>query len=89
MDEDFIIEALEKMRDYIAQENKRYKDELFKLRLEFETKVREKLDKKDLEDIEKRMMENVELSIANRTKKYVEKPELKKYKLAFDKQVKI
>lgn len=52
MDEDFIVEALEKMRDYIAQENKRMKDEMFKLRLEFETKVREKLDKKDLEDIE-------------------------------------
>lgn len=28
------------------------KDEMFKLRIEFETKIREKLDKKDLEDIE-------------------------------------
>ena len=52
MDEDFIIDAFEKMRDYIAQENKKMKDELFKQHMEFETKVREKIDKKELEEIE-------------------------------------
>jgi hypothetical protein len=51
-DEDFIVEALEKMRDYIAFENKKTKDEMFKQHIEFESKVREKLDKKELEDIE-------------------------------------
>jgi hypothetical protein len=40
------------MRDFIAMENKRIKDEMFKFHLEFESKVREKIDKKELEDIE-------------------------------------
>lgn len=54
-DEEVIMEALEKMRDYISFENKRIKDELFKFHLEFETKVREKLDKKELEEIESKI----------------------------------
>ena len=52
MDEEFIVESLEKMRDYIQQENKRLRDDIFKQKFEFEIKIREKLDKKELEDIE-------------------------------------
>lgn len=52
MDEDFVIEALEKMRDYIASENKRINDQFFKFHLDFESKIREKIDKKELEEIE-------------------------------------
>lgn len=51
-DEEIILDALEKMRDYISSEGKKGKDELFKFHIEFEAKVREKLDKKELEDIE-------------------------------------
>ena len=59
------------------------------MNIEFEQKVREKLDKKELEDIEsifwicdyiEKMMENVELQMSLRTKKMVEKTELKKAK---------
>mmetsp|Transcript_14528 Transcript_14528/g.14135 ORF Transcript_14528/g.14135 Transcript_14528/m.14135 type:complete len:121 (+) Transcript_14528:1634-1996(+) len=87
MDEDFIIDAFEKMRDYIAQELKKVKDDMFKQHIEFETKVREKIDKKELEEIEKRIMENVELSVTNRTKKYVDKTDMKKIKASLDKQI--
>ena len=52
MDEDFIIESFEKMRDYIQQELKKVKDEQFRQHIDFETKVREKIDKKELEEIE-------------------------------------
>lgn len=51
-DPELILDALEKMRDYIAAENKKMREEFFKLTIEFESKVREKLDKKDLEEIE-------------------------------------
>lgn len=90
LDEEFIVEALEKMRDYIAQENKKMKDDMFKQHIEFETKVREKIDKKELEEIEsrlfyevmviERMMENVEISVGNRTKKFVDRTDVKKLK---------
>ena len=89
MDEEMIIEALEKMRDYVASELKKIRDELFKQHIEFETKVREKIDKKELEDIEskdilvidiERILENVEISVNNRTKKYVDKTDMKKIK---------
>ena len=52
LDEEFIIETFEKLRDYIAQEMKKIRDEIFKQHIQFETKVREKIDKKELEDIE-------------------------------------
>ena len=56
MDEEFIIDALEKVRDYVAMEIKKLRDELFRQHMEFETKVREKLDKKELEDIESKIL---------------------------------
>lgn len=52
LDEEFILDAFEKMRDYIAQEMKKIRDEMFKQHYEFETRVREKIDKKELEEIE-------------------------------------
>ena len=47
-----ILDSLEKMRDFIAFESKKMKDEFFKFHIEFESKIREKIDKKELEDIE-------------------------------------
>lgn len=97
MDSEFIIEALEKMRDYVANEVKKIRDDLFKQHLEFETKVREKIDKKELEDIEsinlsyhivlERMMENAEISVNNKTKKFVDKTDMKKIRLSIEKQI--
>ena len=55
LDPELILDALEKMRDYIAAENKKMREEFFKLTMEFESKVREKIDKKDLEDIESKV----------------------------------
>ena len=52
LDPELILDALEKMRDYIAAENKKMREEFFKLTMEFEGKVREKIDKRDLDDIE-------------------------------------
>ena len=40
------------MRDYIAQENKKMDEKMFKFHFEIENKIREKIDKKELEDIE-------------------------------------
>jgi hypothetical protein len=40
------------MRDYMTTENKRIRDELFKFYIEFESKIREKLDKELLDEIE-------------------------------------
>jgi hypothetical protein len=51
-DADLVVDALEKMRDYIAVEHKKMRDEFFKLHLDFEAKIREKIDKKDIEEIE-------------------------------------
>jgi len=34
-DSDLVVDALEKMRDYIAAEHKKMRDEFFKLHLEF------------------------------------------------------
>ena len=39
MDEDFIIDALDKIRDFIVLENKKMKDELLKMHLEFTGKL--------------------------------------------------
>lgn len=44
------------MRDFAISEIKKIKDELFKFHIEFESKVREKIDKKDLEDIESKKL---------------------------------
>jgi len=52
MDEEFVIESLEKIRDFINQENKRMKDELLKHHLEMEGKLKEKIDRKEMQDIE-------------------------------------
>ena len=57
LDPELILDALEKMRDYIAAENKKMREEFFKLTIEFESKVREKLDKKDLEEIESKILD--------------------------------
>lgn len=54
-DDDAVIESLEKMRDYITFESKKVKDDMFKLSLQFESKVNQKIDKKDLEDIESKL----------------------------------
>lgn len=51
-DTELVVDALERMRDYISAEHKKMKDEFVKLQLDIETKIREKLDKKDIEDIE-------------------------------------
>ena len=56
LDEEVIIDALDKMRDYISLEVKKIKDDFFKFQIEFEGKIREKLDKKDLEDIESKAL---------------------------------
>jgi hypothetical protein len=52
------VDALEKMRDFISAENKKIREEFFKMHIEFESKVREKLDKKDLEEIESKIKFN-------------------------------
>jgi hypothetical protein len=51
-----IVDALEKMRDYISSENKKMREDFFKLHLDIEAKMREKLDKKDIEDIESNIL---------------------------------
>lgn len=51
-DASLVIDALEKMRDYIASENKKIKEDFFKLRIELEQKLKEKLEKKDVDEIE-------------------------------------
>ena len=82
LDPELILDALEKMRDYIAAENKKMREEFFKLTMEFEGKVREKIDKRDLDDIESkklnltligRLTENVEMQLNLRLKKFIEK----------------
>ena len=55
-DPELVVDALEKMRDFISAENKKMRDEFFKMHIEFESKVREKLDKKDLEEIESKFI---------------------------------
>lgn len=87
IDEDFIVDAIDKLRVFFQAEVKHVRDDMFKLQVEFENKNRAKLDRAELEEIEKRINEAVELEITNRTKKYVDKPELKKVAKAFDKQV--
>ncbi len=57
-DAELIVDALEKMRDYIAVEHKKMRDEFFKLHLDFEAKIRDKIDKKDIEDIESNLIYN-------------------------------
>lgn len=52
LDEEAIMENLEKMRDFITAENKRVGDQLFKFHIDFSSQIREKLDKKELEEIE-------------------------------------
>lgn len=47
-----VVDALEKMRDYIASENKKMREDFFKLHLDIEAKLKDKLDKKDIEDLE-------------------------------------
>ncbi len=44
------------MRDYISSENKKMREDFFKLHLDIEAKMREKLDKKDIEDIESNIL---------------------------------
>lgn len=51
-DAELIVDALEKMRDYIAVEHKKIREDFLKLHLDFEAKIRDKIDKKDIEDIE-------------------------------------
>lgn len=55
-DASLIVDALEKMRDYISSENKKMREDFFKLHLDIEAKMREKLDKKDIEDIESNIL---------------------------------
>lgn len=99
IDEEGLQEHIDKLRESMMQEVKKIKDELFKFHIEFESKIREKIDKKDLEDIEsklsygfwnkllflERMMVNVDQQIINGTKKFVERTEMKKLKAIFDK----
>ena len=87
MDQDFILDALEKMRDYIAQETKKQNDSFFKFHYEFESRQREKIDKKDLEAIEKRIIESTEIFMGNKIKNYPDKQDLKKLKVYTNKQL--
>ena len=52
MDEDLLLDAIDKMKDIMAAEIKRIEDRLFKMNMDFESKVRAKIDKHDLEEIE-------------------------------------
>lgn len=54
-DPELVVDALEKMRDFLTAETKKIREEFFKMHLEFESKVREKIDKKELEDIESKI----------------------------------
>lgn len=55
LDEDAILDAFEKLREFIAYESKKNKDDLIKVNLQVDGKVREKIDKKDLEEIESKI----------------------------------
>ena len=52
MDEDFVVESLEKLRDYLMGEIKKINDQFFKFKIDFDTKMGEKIDRKELEAIE-------------------------------------
>ncbi len=52
INEEAILDAFEKMREYVDQEGRRFKDEMFKLNLQVDAKMRDKIDKRDLEEIE-------------------------------------
>ena len=54
-DASLVVDALEKMRDYISSENKKMREDFFKLHLDIEAKMKEKLDKKDIEDVESKI----------------------------------
>jgi hypothetical protein len=51
-DAGLVVDALEKMRDYISSENKKMREDFFKLHLDIESKVKDKLDKADIEALE-------------------------------------
>eukprot|EP00347_Sterkiella_histriomuscorum_P003865 403362643 len=86
-DTSLVVDALEKMRDYIAIENKKMREDFFKLHLDIEAKMKSKLDRTDIEELEKRILENVDLQINEKTKRYVDKADLKKIKAQIDKQI--
>lgn len=52
MNEEVLLNALEKLRDYIQSENKRVRDELLRHHIEVEQKLKEKIDRKELDEIE-------------------------------------
>lgn len=55
LNEDAILDAFDKMREYVDHEGKRFKDEMFKLNLQVDAKMRDKIDKRDLEEIESKV----------------------------------
>lgn len=67
-----VVDALEKMRDYIASENKKMREDFFKLHLEIEAKMKDKLDKKDCEDLESKYFINIIHMFIERLMEYVE-----------------
>ena len=94
-DAGLVVDALEKMRDYITSENKKIREDFFKLHLDIESKIKDKLDKSDVEALEsnlnlfqlylERLNEQMDLMINERTKKFVDKADLKKIKAQIDK----
>jgi hypothetical protein len=55
-DTELVVEALEKMRDYISSEFKKIREEMLKLHLDVESKLKDKIDKKDTEIIESKLV---------------------------------
>ena len=63
MEEEILLDAMDKMKDMLAAEIKRIEDRLFKITMDFESKVRAKIDKHDLEDIESKYLRYDEVLI--------------------------
>lgn len=71
LDQDVIFEALEKMRDYISQSDKKTRDEIFKTHIDFDGKVKEKLDKNALLDIESKEYYFITISFRQIDRQYI------------------
>ncbi len=57
LDEEMVLEHLEKIRDFMLAEIRKARDEQFKQVLDLENKIRDKIDKKDLEEIESKIID--------------------------------